>query len=246
MSNVITIENTEMQIREYNGQRVVTFKDIDIVHHRQNGTSRKAFSRNKKHLIEGEDFFRISRNNSNETNSYGQNNPNVTDRDIRNIVIPNKGITVLTESGYLMIVKTFTDDLSWQVQRQLVNAYFKVKNELEQTDISDDMEFSERKIPVRTATTPVPLQSSFYQRYRRKMDRVANRMNCSSTYIYSKVLKRVNESYDLEKCEKLFVKETGHAPKYTMDLLTYFEELGEVGGEFVDRIEEESIRRYGE
>ena len=32
MSDVMTVENTEMQIREYNGQRVVTFKDIDRVH----------------------------------------------------------------------------------------------------------------------------------------------------------------------------------------------------------------------
>lgn len=232
MSNVITIENTEMQIREYNGQRVVTFKDIDTAHERKDGTSKAAFRRNKKHFLKGIDYVTVTRENFNGTLGTIGN-------------IPPKGITLFTESGYLMIVKTFTDDLSWQVQRQLVNAYFKVKNELEQTAISDDVEFSERKIPVRTATTPVPLQSSFYQRYRRKMDRVANRMNCSSTYIYSQVLKRVNESYDLEKCEKLFVKETGHAPKYKMDLLTYFEELGEVGGEFVDRIEEESIRRYG-
>lgn len=29
MNEVITIENTEMQIREYDGERVVTFKDID-------------------------------------------------------------------------------------------------------------------------------------------------------------------------------------------------------------------------
>lgn len=234
MSNVITIENTEMQIREYNGQRVVTFKDIDMVHQRPTGTAYRNFRNNKQHFVEGEDFIKIC-----------------VDEIRRNKIMDisakaRADITMITESGYLMLVKSFTDDLSWKVQRQLVNAYFKVKNELEQTAVSDDMEFSERKIPVRTATTPVPLQSSFYQRYRRKMDRVANRMNCSSTYIYSKVLKRVNESYDLEKCEKLFVKETGHAPKYTMDLLTYFEELGEVGGEFVDRIEEESIRRYGE
>ena len=235
MSNVITIENTEMQIREYNGQRVVTFKDIDTVHERPSGTAKRNFARNKKHFIESEDFFTVTKNDvgTNFVLTYGFNEK------------ASSGI-LLTETGYLMLVKSLKDDLSWQVQRQLVNAYFKVKNELEQTAVSDDMEFSERKIPVRTATTPVPLQSSFYQRYRRKMDRVANRMNCSSTYIYSKVLKRVNESYDLEKCEKLFVKETGHAPKYTMDLLTYFEELGEVGGEFVDRIEEESIRRYGE
>ena len=233
MSNVITIENTEMQIREYNGQRVVTFKDIDMVHQRPTGTAYRNFRNNKQHFVEGEDFIKIC-----------------VDEIRRNKIMDvsskaRADITMITESGYLMLVKSFTDDLSWKVQRQLVNAYFKVKNELEQTDISDDVEFSERKIPVRTATTPVPLQSSFYQRYRRKMDRVANRMNCSSTYIYSQVLKRVNESYDLEKCEKLFVKETGHAPKYTMDLLTYFEELGEVGGEFVDGIEEESIRRYG-
>lgn len=233
MSNVITIENTEMQIREYNGQRVVTFKDIDMVHQRPTGTAYRNFRNNKQHFVEGEDFIKIC-----------------VDEIRRNKIMDvsskaRADITMITESGYLMLVKSFTDDLSWKVQRQLVNAYFKVKNEMEQTAISDDVDFSERKIPVRTSTTPVPLQSSFYQRYRRKMDRVANRMNCSSTYIYSQVLKRVNESYDLEKCEKLFVKETGHAPKYTMDLLTYFEELGEVGGEFVDGIEEESIRRYG-
>ena len=235
MSNVITIENTEMQIREYNGQRVVTFKDIDTVHNRPSGTAKRNFARNKKHFIEREDFFTVAKNDvgTKFVPTYGFNEK------------ASSGI-LLTETGYLMLVKSLKDDLSWQVQRQLVNAYFKVKNELEQTTVSDDVEFSERKIPVRTDTTTVPLQSSFYQRYSRKMDRVANRMNCSSTYIYSKVLKRVNESYDLEKCEKLFVKETGHAPKYTMDLLTYFEELGEVGGEFVDRIEEESIRRYGE
>ena len=36
-------------------------------------------------------------------------------------------VTLITESGYLMLVKSFTDDLAWQVQRQLVNSYFRVK-----------------------------------------------------------------------------------------------------------------------
>lgn len=38
---------------------------------------------------------------------------------------PN-GLTLVTESGYLLLVKSFTDDLAWQIQKQLVNAYFKV------------------------------------------------------------------------------------------------------------------------
>ena len=54
MNEVINIENTEMQIREYNGQRVVTFKDIDTVHENKSGTARRNFNRNKKHFIEGE------------------------------------------------------------------------------------------------------------------------------------------------------------------------------------------------
>lgn len=98
MNDVITVENTEMQVREYSGQRVVTFKDIDTVHQKRPGTARRNFSRNKKYFIDGEDFFSLTKEDSNETNSY-----------IRNITVPNKGITLLTESGYLMIVKSLTD-----------------------------------------------------------------------------------------------------------------------------------------
>ncbi len=36
---------------------------------------------------------------------------------------PEKVILV-TESGYLMLVKSFTDDLAWKVQRELVKSYF--------------------------------------------------------------------------------------------------------------------------
>ena len=42
------------------------------------------------------------------------------------ITAPN-GLTLITESGYLMLVKSFTDDLAWDVQRQLVKRYFAQK-----------------------------------------------------------------------------------------------------------------------
>lgn len=29
-------------------------------------------------------------------------------------------VTLMTETGYLMLVKSFTDDLAWKVQRELV------------------------------------------------------------------------------------------------------------------------------
>lgn len=48
--NKITINNTSVQVKEWAGKRVVTFKDIDRVHERPEGTARKRFKDNKKHL----------------------------------------------------------------------------------------------------------------------------------------------------------------------------------------------------
>lgn len=109
--NEITICDTALGIKEYNGQRVVTFKDIDIVHQRPDGTARRNFNTNKNHFIEGEDFFRIQPN------------------EIRTVGIKsNNGGLVITESGYLMLVKSFTDDRAWQVQRELVKSYFRIQS----------------------------------------------------------------------------------------------------------------------
>ena len=111
--NAIAIGNTNVAIKEYKGQRVVTFKDIDTVHGRPDGTARRNFNRNKEHFIEGEDFF--VRNSYEAKKEYSATAPN--------------GLTLLTESGYLMLAKSFTDKVAWDVQRALVKAYFRVKQE---------------------------------------------------------------------------------------------------------------------
>ena len=117
MEELIHIGNSDISIKEYNGQRVVTFKDIDAVHGRPEGTARKRFNDNRHHFIENDDFF--VRNTDEAKKEYG-------------IVAPN-GLVLITEQGYLMLVKSFTDDLAWDVQRQLVNSYFKVRT------IADDL-----------------------------------------------------------------------------------------------------------
>lgn len=121
MNELIHIGNTDISVKEYNGQRVVTFKDIDTVHGRPDGTARKSFWRNKDHFIEGEDYFVLNVDEAQKT---------------FNIAAPN-GLALMTEQGYLMLVKPFSDDLSWEVQRQLVNGYFKAKKLSE--DLSPQM-----------------------------------------------------------------------------------------------------------
>lgn len=114
LTGKITIANTEMAIIEYKGQRVVTLAMIDQVHGRAEGTAKRNFQTNKEHFVEGEDFYLIDFSQKNEFRTFG-------------IEVPSRGLTVFTESGYLMLVKSFTDDLAWQVQRQLVKGYFKAQ-----------------------------------------------------------------------------------------------------------------------
>ena len=59
-NELVHIGNADICIKEYKGQRVVTFKDIDTVHQRPAGTANKRFLDNKKRFVEGEDFFTVS------------------------------------------------------------------------------------------------------------------------------------------------------------------------------------------
>lgn len=112
-------------------KRVVSFKDIDLVHKRPDGTARKAFNRNRKHLVENEDYFIIK------------------PKDIENQMstkcpsgisyVNPRGTTFVTESGYLMIVKVFEDDLAWEVQKRLVNTHFKAKETVNENTIMSQL-----------------------------------------------------------------------------------------------------------
>lgn len=123
MQELVNINNQELVAKEYRGQRVLTFKDIDTVHERVEGTARRNFNTNKQHLIEREDYF--VRNSYEAKEEYG-------------IAAPN-GLILLTESGYLMLVKSFTDDLAWQVQRQLVKSYF-AKRQIVSQELSPQLQ----------------------------------------------------------------------------------------------------------
>ena len=111
-----TINNTDISVKEYQGQRVVTFKDIDAVHGRPDGTARKRFNDNRERFVDGDDYFKIC---ASEFRTHWNDIPAKATEDV----------TLITESGYLMLVKSFTDDLAWRVQRELVKGYFRAKEQ---------------------------------------------------------------------------------------------------------------------
>ncbi|MFZ4221344.1 ORF6N domain-containing protein, partial [Enterobacter ludwigii] len=112
MRNFITVQNSRMPLVEYLKQRVVTFDMIDKAHKRPKGTAKAAFDRNRSRFIEGVDTYLIDYSKKNVLRTF-------------EIKIPPRGRRVFTESGYLLLTKPFDDDLSWQVQRDLIDAYFR-------------------------------------------------------------------------------------------------------------------------
>ncbi|AGZ36554.1 MAG: ORF6N domain-containing protein [Pseudomonas sp.] len=110
--SLVTIHNTQLPVVEYRGQRVVTLAMIDHVHERPEGTAGRTFTAHKDRLIEEADYFFADNSQKDVLRCFG-------------IEVPNRGLILLAEQGYLMLVKPFTDDLSWTVQRQLVSNYFR-------------------------------------------------------------------------------------------------------------------------
>ncbi|MDE7093702.1 MAG: ORF6N domain-containing protein, partial [Oscillospiraceae bacterium] len=122
-----------LRIKEYQGKRVVTLADIDAVHERPAGTASRNFKKHRNHFIEGEDFYKVK---CSEVSTFFEQ-PLKNEVRTQNVqTLPNgfnpkADIILITETGYLMLVKSFRDDLAWSVQRQLVSTYFQVKQMLD-------------------------------------------------------------------------------------------------------------------
>lgn len=115
MNSLVEINNNDLETKEFKGQRVITFKEIDLVHERVEGTAKRNFNSNKSRFIENVDYFFVK---PSDVEAY----------EIRTSEINNAGTYLITESGYLMLVKSLSDNLAWMVQRELVNKYFRVKD----------------------------------------------------------------------------------------------------------------------
>ena len=140
-NKLVKINNVELGIKEYKKERVITAWDIAKVHGREVKRINEIFKNNIDKFILKEDYFFLTPNEFSGSFKTAQD------------FIPNnvKEIPLFTESGYLMLVKTFTDDLSWEIQRQLVKGYFKLKELKSSVDKDKRLEIMEKNANVRMA-----------------------------------------------------------------------------------------------
>ena len=127
-TQLVKIGNTEIPLVEYQGQPVVTFAMIDQAHQRPEGTARKRFSDNRDRFTEGRHYYLVDSKGLSVLRTefpgvFGANAPQAM---------------LITERGYLKLVKTFTDDLAWDIQDQLIDVYFRAKQHV--VEHQDDLD----------------------------------------------------------------------------------------------------------
>lgn len=110
--NSITIgHTTKLNLVIYQDEPVLSFNMVDQAHARTSETARVNFNRNKQRFIKGKHYHMVPYAQADELRPYG-------------VEVPPRGLTLITKRGYLLLVKSFTDDLAWEVQEQLVDYYF--------------------------------------------------------------------------------------------------------------------------
>lgn len=229
MSKLIVIENTEMQIREYVGQRVVIFDDICTVHNCERKRLTKHFERKRKHFIKDEDYFEITRKELSD----------ITSPNSKIIGNPNIKTYLFTESGYLMIVKCLDDDIAWNVQRQLVNSYFRIREEKQENPLAAyavPVKPLDPEILHKVSSRPAPKATTFYARNRWKIKRICDKMDCPKSSLYHWLLSKLSEEYDIDEAKRIYEKENGYPPEYPMDIVDYFPEMEEKAEEMITKV----------
>lgn len=140
MLTTITINNKNLVAKEYEGQRVVTLWDIARLHGKDVRNIRMNFENNKKYLIEKEDYYLIEKQSDFAVNI-------IDSKEIEyHSLNAAKNIPIFTESGYLMMTKPMQDELSWEIQRQLVKGYFKLQEIKTNRNINFDSKIQDIKL----------------------------------------------------------------------------------------------------
>lgn len=123
MTDLMTIQGVQVQRIEYREQPVVTLRTVDRLHQRPMDTAKRAFNHHKDRFVRNEDYFVVPWE---EWSKFQLGEIRTAEKSKQ-----HNQIVFLTQSGYLMVVKTFNDDRAWRVQRELVNTYFAAKKMIE-------------------------------------------------------------------------------------------------------------------
>lgn len=122
----------------FDGDLVTTFARVDEAHKRPKGTAKRNFINNNDDYQEGVDYYSLSQ---------------ADQRWVTGFKIPSRGLTVLTSSGYLKLIRSMRDDKA----AEILDQYFKSRPALPSPN--------QPPLPVSVSTTHVnrtPFRIAFF------------------------------------------------------------------------------------
>ncbi len=116
MGMLIKIHAKEIERIEYHSMPVVPLYLLDELYARAAGTARHAFKRNRVQFVQGTDYFTVPY-------KVWSGIPALFKRFGSNT--SHNALVLLTESGYLMLARTFRGVHAGRVQREMLETYFR-------------------------------------------------------------------------------------------------------------------------
>lgn len=215
-----------MKIVEYKNTRVITTKQLAEAY----GTTAKRisnnFNANKKRYTEGKHYFVLE----NEEKQEFFKRPEKEDGAVKypekeDGAIKASKFYLWTQRGALLIAKSLNTDTAWNAYERLVDFYFDRKDEKPACSSS--------AIPTRS-TTALPRRSDWFSRNRARIKRACEYLEVDHRELYHRILKRLNETFDLKAAEEIYKRERGFEPEYAIDIVGYFPELEKMSDRILD------------
>ena len=205
----LEINGVKIERKKYKDEYVLTPWDISKIHQREVREVNQNFKNLRNKMIKDEDYYIVHKSKLSESKILIQD------------YIPNnvKEIMLFTESGYLLLTKSFNDDFSWEIQRELIKNYFKLKklkNALENGEIEivqksqpksyspSEYELTNQKIEMMKAENEKEkLKLDLGNSFERLADKIINEKMKGTLLIYSANSLAGKEILQLPMAEKL-------------------------------------------
>lgn len=118
MANLVVVHGVEINELFHRGERVVTFDMVASVHGLSIDTVRDSYKRNARHFIDGKHTLLIEGQELQSLKEAGGFPASVN------------SLRVFSEQGYYLLVKPMRDDLSWEIQGEMAEAYFRAIHQI--------------------------------------------------------------------------------------------------------------------
>lgn len=108
----------------WNGKAVVTLAQVDQIHGKAKGVSRVTFNRLKQagRLEEGRDYFSVQANRLKALMATAY-------QSVTQFKHAGGKVTLLTERGYFLVIKTFEDARAFDIYEQMMDSHFRARTD---------------------------------------------------------------------------------------------------------------------